>query len=151
MSNLAFSLVLTSTAEDAFTEEEREGLIHDLKEKGIVHFLRSYLASGPDGTLASLRKLLLGLGIVPVSSSLVPYIPYRRHAPTPAQTPPTPFHPQRGASPISQGRPLAHPPQTLKVAPVQHSPRRYRFAPQVEKDHRPLRRGDLDFLRDTRF
>jgi len=40
-----------------------------LKEKGIVNFLREYLASGEGDELASLRKLLLGFGVVPVSSA----------------------------------------------------------------------------------
>lgn len=41
-------------------------MIHQLKEQGIINFLRSYLATGQDGELASLRKLLLGFGIIPV-------------------------------------------------------------------------------------
>jgi NAD-dependent histone deacetylase SIR2 len=42
-----------------------------LKEKGIVNFLREYLASGEGDELASLRKLLLGFGVVPVSLTAV--------------------------------------------------------------------------------
>lgn len=38
-----------------------------LKEEGLVNFLRSYLAPQPNGERRTLRKLLLGLGIVPVS------------------------------------------------------------------------------------
>lgn len=45
-------------------------MIHDLKEKGIINFLRAYLASGENGEMASLRKLLLGFGIIPVSTGL---------------------------------------------------------------------------------
>lgn len=47
-------------------------MIHDLKERGIFNFLRSYLASDHNDDLASLRKLLLGLGIIPVC-------PYANH------------------------------------------------------------------------
>jgi NAD-dependent histone deacetylase SIR2 len=44
----------------------------DLKEKGIVNFLRDYLRPiGPDGEMPSLRKLLLGLGFIPVCQSPV--------------------------------------------------------------------------------
>lgn len=37
-----------------------------LKEQGLVTFLRDYLSSGKDGEPPSLRKLLLGFGVIPV-------------------------------------------------------------------------------------
>lgn len=40
-----------------------------LKEQGLVTFLRDYLLSGKDGEPPNLRKLLLGFGIIPVSSN----------------------------------------------------------------------------------
>jgi NAD-dependent histone deacetylase SIR2 len=61
------SLKSSRTAENSFSEEEVKVMIRDLKEKGIINFLRAYLATGQDGEMASLRKLLLGLGIIPVS------------------------------------------------------------------------------------
>lgn len=42
-------------------------MITDLKERGLVTFLRDYLKSDSNGDRASLRKLVLGLGAVPVS------------------------------------------------------------------------------------
>lgn len=38
-----------------------------LKERGLITFLRDYLKPDEQGEVASLRKLLLGFGIVPVS------------------------------------------------------------------------------------
>jgi hypothetical protein len=39
-----------------------------LKEVGLVTFLRDYLRGGDGGQIPSLRKLILGFGIIPVSS-----------------------------------------------------------------------------------
>jgi NAD-dependent histone deacetylase SIR2 len=38
-----------------------------LKERGLITFLRDYLKPDEQGEVSSLRKLLLGFGIVPVS------------------------------------------------------------------------------------
>jgi NAD-dependent histone deacetylase SIR2 len=40
-----------------------------LKERGLITFLRDYLKPDEQGEVASLRKLLLGFGIVPVSEA----------------------------------------------------------------------------------
>ena len=48
--------------------------VADLKERGLVNFLRSYILRPPEGTndgTRRLRKLLLGLGVVPVRFSIV--------------------------------------------------------------------------------
>lgn len=55
------------TAADAgLSDEQTHALVAELKETGLVNFLRSYLAPQPDGSRQSLRMLLLALGIVPV-------------------------------------------------------------------------------------
>lgn len=57
-------------AEDGFSKEEVEEMRSRLKEVGLVTFLRDYLnlpTGGVDDEMPSLRKLLLGFGIVPVS------------------------------------------------------------------------------------
>lgn len=53
-------------ADAGFSEQETEGLVAQLKEIGLVNFLRAYLEPR-HGSRQSLRKLLLALGIVPVS------------------------------------------------------------------------------------
>jgi NAD-dependent histone deacetylase SIR2 len=47
-----------------------EKLTAKLREVGLVTFLRDYLTPVPgvDGEIPSLRKLILGFGIIPVSS-----------------------------------------------------------------------------------
>lgn len=57
------------TAENGFDEDDVNRMVSELKERGLITFLRNYLVPGPDGQLPSLRKLLLGLGVVPVGSS----------------------------------------------------------------------------------
>ena len=50
-----------------------EELVADLKERGLVNFLRSYILPAPEGDndgTRTLRKLLLGLGVVPVRRHL---------------------------------------------------------------------------------
>lgn len=39
---------------------------HELKERGLITFLMDYLKLDDTGNTPSLRKLLLGFGIVPV-------------------------------------------------------------------------------------
>lgn len=39
----------------------------NLKEVGLVTFLRDYLSGGDGDEIPSLRKLILGFGIIPVS------------------------------------------------------------------------------------
>jgi hypothetical protein len=41
-------------------------MTQDLKERGLIIFLRDYLKLDKDGETPSLRKLLLGSGIIPV-------------------------------------------------------------------------------------
>lgn len=53
-------------AENGYTDEEMDQYTRQLKENGIVNFLRSYLTLTEDGEMRSLRKLLLGFGLVPV-------------------------------------------------------------------------------------
>lgn len=53
-------------AENGYTDEEMDQYTRQLKEDGIVNFLRSYLTLTEDGEMRSLRKLLLGFGLVPV-------------------------------------------------------------------------------------
>jgi hypothetical protein len=50
--------------------EEMEEYTTTLKERGLVNFLNGYLSVDQDGKMASLRKLLLGFGIIPVSLDL---------------------------------------------------------------------------------
>jgi NAD-dependent histone deacetylase SIR2 len=50
--------------------EEMEEYTTTLKERGLVNFLNGYLSVDQDGKIASLRKLLLGFGIIPVSLDL---------------------------------------------------------------------------------
>ncbi len=44
-------------------------MTQDLKERGLIIFLRDYLKLDKDGETPSLRKLLLGSGIIPVCHS----------------------------------------------------------------------------------
>ena len=55
-----------AAAENGYTEMEMQRFVHDLKERGLIAFLRDYLAPTTKGESASLRKLLLGFGILPV-------------------------------------------------------------------------------------
>jgi len=64
-----FDVFELTEAENSFAEEQVKEMIRDLKEKGIINFLRAYLAMGENGEMASLRKLLLGFGIIPVSGT----------------------------------------------------------------------------------
>lgn len=57
---------LTRAADAGYTEDEAAAFVAQLKEQGLVNFLREYLAPQPDGSVQSLRKLLLGMGMVPV-------------------------------------------------------------------------------------
>jgi len=43
-----------------------------LKEVGLVTFLRDYLKGGDGDEIPSLRKLILGFGIIPVSTKTNP-------------------------------------------------------------------------------
>lgn len=45
-------------------------MVEQLKQRGLVQFLIEYLKPAADGTVPSLRKLLLSLGIIPVRSEL---------------------------------------------------------------------------------
>lgn len=69
------------TADAGYTEEETLEFVAQLKEIGLVNFLRQYLEPLDDGSRRSLRKLMLAIGAVPVSSP---------HPLTP--TPPLPVH-----------------------------------------------------------
>lgn len=59
---------MLTAAEAGFTEDETAAMVAQLKEQGLVNFLRDYLAPRADGPVNSLRKLLLSMGIVPVRS-----------------------------------------------------------------------------------
>ncbi|ODN87740.1 NAD-dependent histone deacetylase SIR2 [Cryptococcus wingfieldii CBS 7118] len=56
---------LVEEAENGYNSEEMDDFTHQLKETGIVNFLRSYLVPDASGEMRSLRKLLLGFGIIP--------------------------------------------------------------------------------------
>ncbi|RSH92349.1 NAD-dependent histone deacetylase sir2 [Saitozyma podzolica] len=56
---------LVEEAETGFTEDEVAQMTAKLKERGLITFLRDYLKPDEQGEVASLRKLLLGFGIVP--------------------------------------------------------------------------------------
>jgi len=43
----------------------------NLKEVGLVTFLRDYLSGGDGDEIPSLRKLILGFGIIPVSLRII--------------------------------------------------------------------------------
>lgn len=55
------------TADAGYTEEETLEFVAQLKEIGLVNFLRQYLEPLDDGSRRSLRKLMLAIGAVPVS------------------------------------------------------------------------------------
>jgi hypothetical protein len=48
-------------------------MVDELKETGLVNFLRSYML-GSDGPKGTLRKLLLSLGVIPVRLLAMIYI-----------------------------------------------------------------------------
>lgn len=50
-------------------EEEMYAMTDQLKEQGLVTFLREFLSSSEDGATPNLRKLLLGFGVIPVRDS----------------------------------------------------------------------------------
>jgi NAD-dependent histone deacetylase SIR2 len=62
-------------AENGFTEEEMHKMAATLKEVGLVTFLRDYLRGGDGDEIPSLRKLILGFGIIPVSPKSHPTPP----------------------------------------------------------------------------
>ena len=49
-----------------------------LKEVGLVTFLRDYLRKGDGDEIPSLRKLILGFGIIPVSPNSPPILEAQR-------------------------------------------------------------------------
>jgi len=49
-----------------------------LKEVGLVTFLRNYLRKGDGNEIPSLRKLILGFGIIPVSPVSPPILEAQR-------------------------------------------------------------------------
>ena len=50
----------------------------NLKEVGLVTFLRDYLSGGDGDEIPSLRKLILGFGIIPVSPVSPPILDAQR-------------------------------------------------------------------------
>ncbi|WVF69606.1 hypothetical protein IAT40_004384 [Kwoniella sp. CBS 6097] len=56
---------LVEEAENGYSDEEMHAFTHQLKESGLVNFLRDYLSLDERGQSRSLRKLLLGFGIIP--------------------------------------------------------------------------------------
>ncbi|KIR52085.1 NAD-dependent histone deacetylase SIR2 [Cryptococcus gattii Ru294] len=66
---------LVEEAENGYTDEEMDQYTCQLKENGIINFLRSYLTLTEDGEMRSLRKLLLGFGLVPPLPLRSPGIP----------------------------------------------------------------------------
>ncbi|WVW78248.1 hypothetical protein I302_100201 [Kwoniella bestiolae CBS 10118] len=66
---------LVEEAENGYSDEEMEKFILQLKESGLVNFLRDYLLQSENGEMRSLRKLLLGFGIIPPSPLRNPSIP----------------------------------------------------------------------------
>ncbi|ORY20906.1 DHS-like NAD/FAD-binding domain-containing protein [Naematelia encephala] len=66
---------LVEEAENGFTEDEVLEMMADLKERGLITFLRSYLTPNEAGETASLRRLLLGFGIIPPGSLRDPSTP----------------------------------------------------------------------------
>ena len=119
-------------------------LIDDLKEKGIINFLRSYLATGKDGQLASLRKLLIGLGIVPVCLTFITILKT-------AKTSQRSFDAERKTTPNHQNRAIPYPPTTSKTASIQLGSGCNRSTEKVEENYRPLWSWDIYQLRDTRL
>ncbi|TYJ55473.1 hypothetical protein B9479_003863 [Cryptococcus floricola] len=64
---------LVEEAENGYNSEEMDDFTHQLKETGIVNFLRSYLVPDASGEMRSLRKLLLGFGIIPPLPLCTPF------------------------------------------------------------------------------
>ncbi|CAD6564613.1 MAG: NAD-dependent histone deacetylase sir2 [Tremellales sp. Tagirdzhanova-0007] len=58
---------LVDEAESGYTDEDMRQMTHELKERGLIAFLRDYLVRGEATQTPSLRKLLLGFGILPPS------------------------------------------------------------------------------------
>ncbi|WVQ79889.1 hypothetical protein IAT38_001989 [Cryptococcus sp. DSM 104549] len=56
---------LVEEAENGYSDGEMDAFTRELKESGLVNFLRDYLTPDEKGETRSLRKLLLGFGIVP--------------------------------------------------------------------------------------
>ncbi|WWD21658.1 hypothetical protein CI109_106144 [Kwoniella shandongensis] len=56
---------LVEEAENGYSDEEMKAFTHQLKESGLVNFLRDYLSPNGSSEPRSLRKLLLGFGIIP--------------------------------------------------------------------------------------
>ncbi|KAK8847568.1 hypothetical protein IAR55_005427 [Kwoniella newhampshirensis] len=56
---------LVEEAENGYSDEEMKAFTDQLKESGLVNFLRDYLALNERSETRSLRKLLLGFGIIP--------------------------------------------------------------------------------------
>ncbi|WWC68130.1 uncharacterized protein I206_102052 [Kwoniella pini CBS 10737] len=56
---------LVEEAENGYNDEEMKRYTEQLKEHGLVNFLRDYLFDRDSGNMRSLRKLLLGFGIIP--------------------------------------------------------------------------------------
>ncbi|WVQ98238.1 hypothetical protein IAU59_005361 [Kwoniella sp. CBS 9459] len=68
---------LVEEAENGYGDDEMHAFTHQLKESGLVNFLRDYLSPNDKGETRSLRKLLLGFGIIPpagLRDSAVPNI-----------------------------------------------------------------------------
>jgi hypothetical protein len=86
-------------AEDGYTEDEMEVMVCDLREKGLIRFLESYLKPEEDGKERSLRRLLLGFGIVPVCV---------KHQAQQDSIITLGFTVPRGLTPIVHATPLAH-------------------------------------------
>lgn len=61
-------------AENGYSDEEMKAFTHQLKESGLVNFLRDYLTPNENPESRSLRKLLLGFGIIPVSATIIFYL-----------------------------------------------------------------------------
>ena len=60
--------MLMTPAENGFTVAEIEKITHELKERGLIAFLRKHTEASEKGETTSLRKLLLGFGVIPVRS-----------------------------------------------------------------------------------
>ncbi|WWC86720.1 uncharacterized protein L201_001598 [Kwoniella dendrophila CBS 6074] len=67
---------LVEEAENGYSDEEMKQFTNQLKESGLVNFLRDYLLKHDnEGQMRSLRKLLLGYGIIPPISLRNPATP----------------------------------------------------------------------------
>ncbi|WWC59658.1 uncharacterized protein I303_102218 [Kwoniella dejecticola CBS 10117] len=56
---------LVEEAENGYSDDDMKYFTSELKEQGLVNFLRDYLFDQETGEMRSLRKLLLGFGIIP--------------------------------------------------------------------------------------